>query len=181
MEKEKKKENKKKGVIAAIVGVVVIVVAIIVAIVVAANVNKNEMAPIEDGYFVSDDSKLVLNMDGDNVEMLENSQRPIASHTVYYYSGDKIDSMKIFFEYANDERANEISELMGDSYKEWANDKKVNGKYIVFLMDRSRYEGLTVDAVRKVIEDVKTITGENIDEDGDADEDENIDEDEDAM
>ena len=150
MEKEKTEEMKKKSTIAIIVGIVIMILIAIVAIIVFY-VNKSDT--IGDDYFVSDGTKLVVNMDGDTASVSEGEQSPVAVHRVYYYSGDNINDMKIFFEYADDEQAKLADETMSDEYAEWAESKKVNGKYIVFKVKKLLYDGMTTSGIRRMMDD----------------------------
>lgn len=154
MEKVKNEEVKKKSTIAIIIGIAVMMV---VAIVVVIIMNVNRIEPIGDNYFVSDGTKLVLNASGDMASVNSEDERPVAVHTVYYYGGDKINNVKIFFEYTDEEQAKAASELIGESYKEWAESKKINGKYIVFQLGKSQYDGLTTDAVKQRIDSLESL------------------------
>ena len=76
-------------------------------------------------------------------------------NVVYYYKDDEITSARAFYEYENEADAEEaFKHLNSDSF---ADSKKINGKFIVFDIKKSRYEDTTVSELRKEIELLKQI------------------------
>ncbi len=150
MEKKKIEEMKKRNIIATIVGVAILAV---IAVVVFIVININKISPIDDDYFMSDDTKLVIDVDGDKILVEAGGQRPVMAYKVYYYTGDDVNDMKVFFEYTDDEQAKTADGTMGDGYKEWAENKKINGKYIVFDVKKSQYDGIKTSDVRQMMEE----------------------------
>lgn len=135
-------------------GVAVAIVAAVILIVVGI-VMSQRVEPIPDGYFVSDDSKLVLTLGSDMVSLTDADAEPGLTHLVYYYSGDDVTDAKIYFEYEDDASAKEANEKIKISETSWAKSKKLNGRYIVFQLTEDQYEGLSADGVRESIEAMK--------------------------
>lgn len=143
-------ENTSK-IICLIIGIIAIV-AIIFAIVFAV-----KGATINDAYFVSDGSKLVINLDNDYDDNVVVA--PIKSHLVYYYSGDKITGVKYYYEFSSNEKALEAyNELKSnDDFNE--SEIALNGKYIIFTFPSSQYEGTTVEDVKSYMQIVENGSG----------------------
>ncbi|MBQ2695213.1 hypothetical protein IJG04_01055 [Candidatus Saccharibacteria bacterium] len=143
-ETKKNKLDKKALIISIVVAVIVLVVAVVLALV--------NMAPkIEDGYFVSDDSKLVVSMDKKMASFVEGEYEPDYTRIVYYYNGNNITGAKIFFEYEDEESAKLANENISVGELDWAIDKTLNGKYIVLQVKSSEYNGMTTEEVRSNI------------------------------
>ncbi len=157
---KKKKENvKDKNIklISIVAVIAVVVVTVIIAVVIGLNLNQTEQIP--DNYFVSDNTKLVMSLDDETTAFQDGEFEPSLTHIVYYYSGDKIENVKIFFVYGDEEEAKAAYDGIGDDYKEWAKNKKLNGKYIIFQADDSFYNGLDVEQIRENIESAKAVGG----------------------
>ncbi|MBR2831180.1 hypothetical protein IKE83_02370 [Candidatus Saccharibacteria bacterium] len=126
---EKKKTGRKMGkkwwwILAAVVALIVAVVAIVL-------VNRQE--PIPEGYFVSDDTKLVLALSPEVSGYETNPDyQPEETYVVYYYSGDKITNAKIFLGYGSDAAAETAYKNTSMEGKTWATSRRRNGKYIVY-------------------------------------------------
>ncbi len=120
--------------------IIAAVIAVVIGVCIAINLNQ----PINDAYFVSDDSKYVLNMKNDEAD----NHDVIAIHAVYYYSGDTVTGAKSFYEFEDEETAKttyeKISPKEGDT-----NTYSLNGKYVVITAGE--------DTVKKInLEDIKT-------------------------
>lgn len=144
----KKKFDKKICLVAA--AVVVTVVAVIVGAVIAA---RGTM--IDEDYFVSDGTKIVLNMGGD-MSAIDDGEAVVEKiHFVYYYNGDKITGADIYYLYADADTAREVSDNLDLSMLGWVASKKTNGSYLVLKAAESQYEDLTPEAVRAMIENLQ--------------------------
>ncbi|MBQ6461466.1 hypothetical protein IJJ36_03515 [Candidatus Saccharibacteria bacterium] len=149
MTEKTKKDN--KNLIICICAAVVVVVIAIIAIVFATKGS----APIDDSYFVSDDSKYVISLTSDNLDYEDDEYAeyaPLVSHVVYYYSGDKITGMKTYHEYENADAAKEAYDALKASGELDGADVSLNGKYFVITNDSSEYEDLTASDVQEQIE-----------------------------
>lgn len=110
----------------------------------------------DDDYFVSDDSKLVVAMDKSIAAFEDSEYEPDITYILYYYSGDNITGMKVFYAYDSEDEAREADANVILKGKEWATSKNLSGKYLVFGVSDDQYEGLTITDIRKVISDMKS-------------------------
>lgn len=146
---EKNTERKKKiwqdkRMVAGVVTVLIVVIVVILAV-----VSATYQEPIPDGYFVSDDTKLVLSLPAEVSSFEENPDfEPMVTRIVYEYDDDKITGAKIYFEYENADLAKEADRNITMDQKDWATSRRVNGKYIVFGVKPEQYSGMTATQVR---------------------------------
>lgn len=129
------------------------VVALLLVIMAILKFNQNEK--IDSSYFHDADGKIVLTMDEDVAELDNSEWEPPITHIVYYHDGDKITSVRAFYEYkteADAEEANKHLEL-GD----FADGKKMSGRFIVFDVKKSQYDGMTVTELEENRELLKQI------------------------
>ena len=159
----KKKESKKKetkrqhkfdkrmAIVSAVLFVAVIAISVVLGLYGRETLN--------DEYFVSDGSKIVLNLGGDEIASLgdEVEYSPEKAHIVYYYAGNKITGAKIFYEYLNDEEAKEAYGKADLTDKEWATGKSLDGKYVILQYDRDLLDNYTVDQIRESVESVENV------------------------
>lgn len=149
-----KKFFDKKTVLAAIVAVLMVIVAVAIIIVV------NHQDPIPDGFFSSDNTKLVLSLSPE-VSSFETNREyaPKVTRIVYFHDGDKVTNAKIYFEYSDDEAAKEADAHITMDDKNWATGRRRNGRYIVFSVKPDQYRGLTTDRVNDNIDSMKAAGG----------------------
>ncbi len=148
----KRGDNKNKiiGICCGIVVVILLVVAIVAAVMANTGIN--------DAYFVSDGSKYVLTID--NTEEEEEGEGsdtniPLKTHYVYYYSGDDVTEVKLFSEFADADKAKSAyDELLasGEDIESSYKAIELNGKYVVLTFLESDYEGMTASDVKDQIE-----------------------------
>ncbi len=96
---------------------------------------------INDDFFVSNDSKLVLTME-------DNSYGAKKSHAVVYINGEKITGSETYVEFENEKDAK-------DAYEALKNDVEgiqLNGKYIVKSEDVSEFEGTSASELKAMFE-----------------------------
>ena len=157
---EESKNN--KGLITGICAAVVVVIIIIVAIVLGARGGG-----LNDSYFVSDGSKYVLNLDADDIAFDEEEYAPIKTHLVYTYEGDKVTSLKAYYEYETAEAAQAaysyINETQADAYKSIT----VDGKYVVLEANEEDYADVSPDDVKQQIEFMEALKDMDLSEDED--------------
>lgn len=164
MANKKAKKNNKNMIIGVCVAVAIVVVIIITAFAVGAG-NK-----LNDSYFVSDDTKYVLTMEGDELgagitEGDGSEVTPVKTHIVYTYSGDEITGAFFYLEYADEAQAKTAYENYQDEWKEEGiKDFKTNGKYLVIEMEASQYEGKTASDVKQEFELYESLKNMNFDE-----------------
>ena len=137
-------EAKNNKLISIIAGVALVIVAAVVGIIM---INKNKGEVLNDDFFKTTDSKIVISN-------ASNSTDPAVAkkvHQVYTIDGDKITGLKVYSEFESEQAAKEadskpeIAEAMkSGTYK----DHKVQGKYIIVTMNDSLYASLTVDQLK---------------------------------
>ena len=144
-------KNGKKSLIAGICcGVVVI--AVVVAVVVIALMNNK--GGINDDYFVSDDTKLVMSLDGEMMAFDGDIPVPSKIHSVYTIDGDKISSLKGYYVYENADAAKEALDKVKEMLQGTSEygEITVDGKYIVLVAAEEEYKDLTVENVKQQIQ-----------------------------
>ena len=139
-----------------IIGVFVVIFVVILAIILA---RTSFYEDISDDYFESDDTKLVLSLNKEMAAYENGEYEPDITRVVYYYNGDKVTGVRVFYDYDSEEEAKEANEFVVLSDKDWTTGKKLNGKYIIFEVERSQYNNLTTDMVRDNIERMRAIGG----------------------
>lgn len=172
MAEEANKSNKSNTTKFACIGAAVVaIIAIIIGVVVATTGGKKT---INDEFFVSDDTKYVISIEGDE----DSGDGFTAMHMVYYYSGDSITGAESYYEFADEAAAKAAYDEIKSSGE--TDGSSLNGKYIVLTADKEEIKDLTVEDVKNQIELYNSIDEYEY-EDEDEDEDENEDEDEDYL
>lgn len=149
-DKKAKKDNKNLiiGVCAALAVVVVIIVAIVLA---------TRGTRLDDSFFVTDGTKYVATMEGDEMSFGDDDVSPVKTHVVYFYSDGKVTDMKSYYEFADEASAKK----MYDAYKEYEDEEigsyELNGKYVVLTASASQYEGMTADDAKQQVEFMKML------------------------
>ena len=118
------------------VALIITGVFLLVAVMVGIGMNLQAINKLDNSYFKSDAMKLVLSMDRDIASFEDGEYEPDITHVVYYYTGNTINNVRIFFAYDT---------------KNWALKKKLHGKYVVFELDSSQYNQLTTEMVKEGI------------------------------
>lgn len=106
----------------------------------------------EQGYFVSDDTKSVLNLES------ENGTSTRKTHIVYEYDGDKVSAIKTYFEYIDEATAAASIESLKKQPEFEKSKVELDGKYIIVTANEDSFKGLSADDVKqqvKAIEDYK--------------------------
>lgn len=163
--KSKKSTKNNKNLIAGICVAVAAVVAI-VAIVLAVVLNRG----VDDSYFVSDDKKYVLTMEGDVLGAVEEEDipAPVKTHMVYDYAGDEITGFRVYYEYEDKDAAkkahDKFVELAAESEDNEFGEISLDGKYVVFTASEDDYKDLTASDVKEQIEYMEMLKGMNFDD-----------------
>ena len=111
---------------------------------------------LNDDYFVSDSTKLVLTMEADDLydddaEGDDYMTRLVRTHLVYTYSGETITGEKIYFEYIDNATAKQAFDAIktnGEDITQYT----VNGKYVIMTATVDQFEGITTSDLRSQIE-----------------------------
>ncbi len=158
MANKAKKNNKNLIIGICVAAIVVIAIVVAVVLITRGAAGPNQLG---DSYFVSDGSKYVLTLETEEDE----EYAPIKSHMIYFYSGDEITGMKIYYEYADESAAKAALDYYKDNFSESDyKDISVEGKYLVFTSNESDYEGLTASDVKQQIEFMEMLKNMNFDE-----------------
>ena len=161
-EKAKKKDNKNLiiGICAAVVAAVAAVV-VVVAVIFATR-GTGTPANIDDKYFVSDDTKYVITMDGDELGSEdETGFKPVKTHIVYTYSGDTVTGMSTYIEFDSEDTAKKALESYKEAYADVdSSDSGIasmsaNGKYLVVVATEEQYADTTVSEIKQYMEMVE--------------------------
>ncbi|MBR3386574.1 hypothetical protein IKG68_03350 [Candidatus Saccharibacteria bacterium] len=132
------------------------IIAVIIALVCALNIKT-----IDDSYFVSDDTKYVVNLSSENVS--DDGSTVKAVHVVYYRDGDKITGAKSFYEFLTSDAAKAAyDEILANKTTDDANAYSLNGKYVIVTAPKSVYENLTIEDVKKQVEFYESATSGTI-------------------
>lgn len=133
----------------ALVGLIIVVMLIL-------QFNQNEK--IDSSYFHDDDKKIVLSMDKE-MSALDNSRwESDVTHMVYYHDGNKITSARAFYEYATEAEAEEAYKHL--ELGAYSTSKKINGRFVVFDVNKSQYENMTVEdleASRDLLKEINAL------------------------
>lgn len=142
-----KKDNKNLifGICAAVLVVVVIVVAAIFA-------TRGSSPKLSDDYFVSDDTKYVLTVDGDEAYEEDEEFAPVKTHVVYNYSGDTITGVTTYMEYTDEATAKTVYDVYKNEEQDGVKSVSLNGKYLVVEMTEDQYADITASDVKQQIE-----------------------------
>lgn len=136
---------------AAIITLSIVALVALVALVVF--IKHRQPLVLDDKYFVSDGSKLVLSNDSDGTINYADARK---QYTVFFYSGQKIKGMKVFYEYDSTDSATTAKEKNAEIFKdEEIKSVEVKGKYIVVTSAPKAYTALTVDNIKNIIKRIE--------------------------
>ena len=171
MTKDKKKS--KNGLIVAICSAIA-VIAVIVAIILVVTLGGNKK--IDESFFVSDGTKYVLSLDSESA-ILDYDLReyvPEKMYLVYFYSGDKVTDLKIYYKYSSEEIAKSAVEYLKDKIGEEDSLKDVshNGAYVIATADESTYGGMTAEEAKQQVEFIEMLQNMEFNNEADIEEDE---------
>ena len=161
MANKKSKKSGNKNLIYCICGVVAVAVVAIVVAVVFLTSNK----PIDDSFFVSDDTKYVLTMNANVFSGQTGEYMPEKIRMVYFYSGDKVTDLKMYYEYEDEEIAKKAADYLKtvDMGEEIA-DIAVNGKYVIATANKSTFEQMTADDAKQQVELMEMLQNMDLDD-----------------
>lgn len=151
-------KNNKPIIIGSIIAIVLIALIVILIILFNNNVINGGL---NDSYFSSDGSKYVITSTGSDIFPEKDDEYvPVKIHRVYYYSGDDITGLKIYYEFENGETAklayNQISERDRTMYEAI----NLDGVYVILTAKPVEYEDISVYDVQTQIEFNKLIEEE---------------------
>ena len=170
-----KKANDKKNLIAICASIIAVII-IIVVVVLAINRGPNQLG---NNFFTSDDTKLVIPLDGDRITSDSEEPLPEKTYLVYYYAGDTITKYQTFQKYSNEEDAKKALVYFQDTVADLFEEISRDGDYIIITHEADDYNWITAEDVRQQIEynnGVEQIQTENTEESTETVEEEVIDE-----
>lgn len=129
------------------------IIALIIVVVVILNFTLNEK--FDSSYFHDSNGKIVSTMDKDSAALEDSIYEPNITHVVYYHDGTDITGARAFYEYKNEEEAKEVYPHLG--LGDFADSKKLSGRFVVFQVKKDLYDGLTVDKIKHSQELLKQI------------------------
>ncbi len=134
-------KQKRNVIVFLIIAVMILAIVTIMAIITNGELN--------DSFFVSDGTKYVLNADTESEELEKYKNVPVKSHAVYYYRGDTVTGMEMYFEFENKSAAEEVfadyQEIFADTEK-YA-EVKLNKKYIIIVAAENEYKDLNATEI----------------------------------
>ena len=144
-----KKPNTK--LIAIIASIVVILVAAIVVLLIVFN--KKSASPLDEDFFKTSDSKIVLPI-GDDGYTADNT-RAKQMYEVFNIDDAKIASVFLYIEYDNEEHAKSAFE--GEDLKAaisngvYTKNSKTDGKFVVLELPKENYENTSVASLKESV------------------------------
>ena len=99
-----------------IIGGILIGMLILAAVIVLIVLNNHGLG---NSFFVSDGTKYVLNVAADEISLQDESLRPVQAYNVYYYSGDDVTGVEIYYEYRTPAQATSAYEVYKSSNSEY--------------------------------------------------------------
>ena len=128
-------------------------VAFVIVVMAILKFNQNES--FDSSYFHDADGKIVLTMSREMSALDDSEWEADVTHVVYYYEGDKIIAARAFYEYATEAEAEEAFKHL--ELGTYSTNKKINGKFVVFDINKSQYENMTVEDLKESRELLKQI------------------------
>lgn len=139
-------KNRKRGV--SIFWAVGAILAL--AVVIALIVVLNQPEKISQDFFVTDDTKVVMSIDGELSAMEEGEYEPEVTRWVYFHNGEKVTNVKVYYEYEDEEDAAEAFDNI--TMSEFVAGKVLNGKYIVLQMKDDELGDISLEDIREQVE-----------------------------
>lgn len=143
----------KKNTIAAVVAALVVVAGVVTATLLI----RSHAAPLNDDFFKSNDTKLVMNLEDDGTFV-----DVVKAYIVYNYRDDKITGMAFYYQFTDEAVATAAFE---EAKADAAADESVknfrqNGQYIIVDFNESEYANVSVNEVKQAIEFLEKIETE---------------------
>lgn len=149
MERRRQAKRRQK----MIIGVVVAVAAVLLAVVIALTLSgKGEVNP---SIFEPADDRLVASMSAEMASFEDGEYEPEITQIIYYHNGKEITKMEVYFEYESEDEAKKANENVTLVGKEWATGKSLRGRFIVFDVASGQYNGLSVEQMKRTLEDMR--------------------------
>lgn len=138
VEKTTKRNNK-----GTIIGICTVILSIVIVVVLAVAVARRGESPVTGGdlFFVTDDTKYVLDYDGKTIFDPDFEHDVMKVYSVFFHSDNKITGLKTYFEFATEGDATNALEDIKTIYEE---SYSIYGKKIDdYIAVEGRYVALT--------------------------------------
>ena len=139
-----------------ILGIIGVIIAIIViALITYFIFSLFKGQPIDKSYFVTDDTKVSINMNAsqNNSDTSGPSKSLVETHIVYEYDGDTVTGLKTYFEYSDAETAKSAYESL-KSQPEFEG-AEIKDNYIIVTAKPESFQGLTASDVKQQEEAIR--------------------------
>ena len=136
-----------------IIGIVLVVIAAVFAIIAGIVLSNNRS--VDESIFESSDNRLVISMNDEMASFEDSEYEPEITRIIYYHDGKNITKMEIYFEYKTEDEAKEANAKITLDGKDWATDKKLQGRFIVFDVAPGQYNRLSVEQMKDTIENMR--------------------------
>lgn len=157
MTKKQAKNKDQKTQIDRRTWVLVAFAAVALILVIIAIINFTKRETYDSSYFHDAEGRIVLTMDRDTAALDDSIYEPNITHIVYYYEGNSVTNVKAFYEYLTEDEAKIAYEHL--DLGTFAVSKSLNGRFIVFEINRAMYKDLTVETLKSDVESMKSIDG----------------------
>ena len=130
------------------IAMIITSIFVLVAVMVGMGMNLQVINRVNSSYFKSDGIKLVLSMNKDIASFDDSDYEADITHVVYYYTGNTINNVRVFFAYDTRDEARIAYDNISMDGKDWALKKMLQGKYVIFELDSDQYSVLTTEKVK---------------------------------
>ena len=138
--------NNKKVLFIGIGAIIVVIIAIIIL------VTSMQKTGLNDSFFISDGTKYVIPIEGDEISITEGTIRPAKKYVVYYYQGDTITDAKEYYLYNSTADAKKMYQQLKENAPANYQAIAIDGKYVILTASSSAYEGKTATEIKQYIE-----------------------------
>ena len=152
---KRKIEFREDFAVAMIIGIVFLLVVVMVGVGAGLKVANS----LDDSYFQTKGNRMVLSLNKEIASFDDSEYEPDITHIVYYYGGNKINNVKIFFAYETKGEARTAYKNISMEGKDWALKKKLQGRFVVFELGSDQYDQLTTEEVKESIISMKAAGG----------------------
>ena len=148
---KKKVGDKNRTKTLIMMGASFVVLVVVVILIVTIFWNK----PVDSCFFHDSDDKIVITMDKETASIEGSAFEPYITHMVYYHDGKNITGLEAYYEYESEDVAKAVYDYLKPNG--FADSKYRNGRFVVFKVNKSKYEGVTVDEIKDELERLKQI------------------------
>ena len=149
MERRRQAKRRQKMIIGVVVAVAVVLLAVVIALTLGGKGEVNY------SIFLPAGDRLVASMNAEAASFEDGEYEPEITRIIYYHNGKEITKVEVYFEYESEDEAKKANENITLAGKEWATGKSLRGRFIVFDVASEQYNGLSVEQMRRTLEDMR--------------------------